>query len=260
MARKPPPEDDDVPAPRGKITVPAKKVTNRKRKPVVPKKSATVYKMPNANQARRRARSTDDEIDEMEDGGPAPTAPPQVNFPPPEMDGLPQDSQRSLELAAQMQARLSNEPIFPYPPELSNDLKPYWVELVNSFPLNHFQVSDITMMKMYCQCAYDIERQNVMIASEGEVVLGARAAIVNPRVKVRESNRATLLALATKFRNQPASRMNTDNFKRKRQRAQDAAQGAEAVTGDEDGLLAGGADMEDDELLAGGDEFPQTRH
>jgi phage terminase small subunit len=156
-----------------------------------------------------------------------------------EMDGLPQDNAKSRELAAQMQSRLSGKPIFPYPPELKDRLKPYWMELVNSHSKDHFQMSDVSLMKMYCQCAYDIERQTELIDEEGEVVIGGRGQpIVNPRCKARESNRSTLLALATKFRSQPASRTNTENFNRGQGKAQQAGRAAQNID-EGDGLLAG---------------------
>jgi len=203
-----------------------------------------VAKMPNVNDPRARARSrqTDDEIDAQDDDSDL------GHF---EMEGVPQHSRRTMELEAQMAARLHNEPIFPYPPELPKELRPYWLELVNSFPKDHFRVSDITMMKMYCQCAYDIERQSIKIGEEGEVVIGSRGqAIVNPRCKVRESNRATLLALATKFRNQPASRQNTVNFSRNARKAGIAAEAAQTLAEDDEGLLARPGEDEDLDDLA----------
>lgn len=243
MATRRKSKEDEVPEPRGKIVVPAKRVA--KRPPL--KKPARSTKVNKRATRKVAAEDLDNAIDDEDQEA-------NVRMPAPEMDGLPQHSQRSIELSAQMQSRLHSQPVFPYPPELSPELRPYWLELVNSFAKAHFQVSDITMMKMYCQCAYDIERQTVMIETEGEVVIGGRGnAIVNPRCKVRESNRATLMSLATKFRNQPASRMNTDNFKRRKQRAAEAAQGADAVMDDPDGLLAGGDDDFEDDL-------PLTRH
>jgi phage terminase small subunit len=192
-------------------------------------------KKPKNKRTPRRSLPTEDQVaDDIDsgEGGAAPVL---------EMEGIPQHNRRTMELEAQMQARLKGEPVFPYPPELAANLKPYWLELVNSFPSDHFQVSDITSMKMYCQCAYDIERQNLMIEEEGEVVMGARGPMVNPRCKVRDNNRATLMALTTKFRNQPASRTNTGNFKNRQEKAGVAAKAAETAHREHeegDGLLA----------------------
>ena len=66
-------------------------------------------------------------IDNDEDEGAADNSP----F---EMDGLPQQNRRTRELEAQMVARMSGIPVFPYPPELAERLKPQWLRLVNSFP------------------------------------------------------------------------------------------------------------------------------
>lgn len=236
--RKEPPDAAEVPATRGKIVVPKKSVA--KRPPL--KKKAPVKKAAK----KPPPIDTDAAIDDMDDDGP--------QHHEPVMEGIAQHSRRTLELEAQMRARLTGVPIFPFPPELQPELRPYWQELVNSFPKDHFQVSDTTLMKMYCQCAYDIERQSLKIGEEGEVVVGARGnAIVNPRCKVRESNRATLLALATKFRNQPASRVNTENFKNRRQKAEAAVGAANAIQDDGDDLLASPEDFADDDV-------PQTRH
>lgn len=155
------------------------------------------------------------------------------------MDGLPQANRQTIELEAQMRARLTNAPVFPYPDELREVLKPYWLELVNSFPKDHFQISDIPLMKIYCRCAYDIERCSLMIEEEGEVVIGGRGApMVNPRVKVRGDAQNNLLSIATKFRNQPASRVNSENFGGRQAKAAAAGKAAAAVEKG-DGLLAG---------------------
>lgn len=239
-------DDDEIPLARGKVTVPKKRVVSKKPPPAAKKTTRR-------DRTRQQFSSgLDDAIDEM-DGAHVPDRNENGNF---EMEGLPQTSRRSRELEAQMTARLSRLPVFPFPPELDEKLKPYWTELVNSFPKDHFQVSDTTLMKLYCQCAYDIDRQNVKIEEEGEVVLGARGqAITNPRCKVRESNRGTLLALATKFRNQPASRVASNGFKTRNKKAQQAANGAQAISDDDDGLLAGGGEAAFED-----DEYPPTRH
>jgi phage terminase small subunit len=164
------------------------------------------------------------------------------NADPINMEGLAQGNRKTAELDAAMQARLKGTPKFPYPPELEPHLKHYWLELVNSFPKDHFQISDISLMRMYCRCAYDIDRTTLMIAEEGEVVVGARGnPMVNPRVKVRSDAQSTMMGLATKFRNQPASRTNTENHQNRQGKATAAGAAAEAIgeEADGDGLLAG---------------------
>jgi phage terminase small subunit len=184
---------------------------------------------------------------DLDDFLPAPAIPPGVGaegddgpMGEPEMDGFPQSNRRADELHAQMAARMKGEPVFPYPAELPKEHQPYWLELVNSFPKDHFQVSDITLMKLYCRCAYDIERTTAKIEEEGEVVMGGRGPMVNPRVKVRGDCVNTLMSIATKFRNQPASRVNTENFGTRQEKAQKAAGAASSIHEDDDGLLAGG--------------------
>jgi hypothetical protein len=207
------------------LPVPKKGVVPADAAPAKPKRKRTARRALPAESDD----ATGDQIDSGE-GGEEPRL---------EMDGLPQHSRESLELEAQMKARMTGEPIFPYPPELREVLRPHWLELVNSFPKDHFQPSDIALMKIYVQCAYDIERQNLLIEEEGEVVIGGRGnAIVNPRCKVRESRIANLMGIATKFRNQPASRTNSENFSTRQGKAQQAAQGAQTAADDDDGLLA----------------------
>lgn len=157
-----------------------------------------------------------------------------------ELEGLPNDNRRTLELQAQMASLRTGIPIFPPPADLDPRYLPYWVELVNSFPTDHFQISDLPLMRMYVRCAYDIERITRMIDEEGEVVFGAKAAIVpNPRIRVRTDAQMMLLSLTTKFRNQPASRVNSELGKARGAKAAGAAAAGRAVAGDEDGLLAG---------------------
>ena len=164
-----------------------------------------------------------------------------------DLDGVPdrpdpvgrQTNRKTDELQSQMAARNSGKPIFPYPPELDAKYRPYWLELVNSFPKDHFQVSDITLMKMYCRAAYDVERITLLIEEEGEVVMGGRGPTVNPRVKVRTDAQSTMFVLATKFRNQPASRVNSENFQNRQGKTVKAGNAAQAVEDDDDGLLAG---------------------
>jgi phage terminase small subunit len=181
--------------------------------------------------SRTRA-SGDTDTDETLDGGAGLAAP--------ELDGFANENRKSQELQTQLAAKTRGKPVFPYPPELPEKHRPYWLELVNSFPADHFQNSDIPTMKLYCRCAADIERTTAMIEEEGEVVMGGRGPMINPRVRVRSDAQSTLLAIATKFRNQPASRTNTENFANRQNKAKTAAGAAQTVNDDEDGLLAGG--------------------
>lgn len=152
---------------------------------------------------------------------------------------LPQFTNRkSEELSAAMQARVNGIPRFKYPPELPQQYRPYWIELVNSFPKDHFQDADLPLLKLYCRAAFDIERLDRLIEEEGDVVMGGRGVILNPRVKARSIAENVLLSISTKFRAQPASRVNTENYKGRQGKAAAGNRGAERI-GESDGLLAG---------------------
>lgn len=174
--------------------------------------------------ATRRRNTTDDEIDRMQDA--------------PEMRGLPTTNRRADELSAAMQARVKGKPRYAPPPELNPKYRPYWIELVNSFPVDHFQDADLPLLKLYCRCAFDVDRLTEMIEEEGEVVLGAKGPIINPRVRVRNSAENQLLAISTKFRAQPASRGHADNYRGRQGKATAGNNGAKTVA-DSNGLLAG---------------------
>ncbi len=148
-------------------------------------------------------------------------------------------NRRVAELKKAVAAR-AGKPIVPYPPELAEEYKPYWCELVNSFPKDHFNKSDTTLLKMWCRTAHDVDRLTLAIAEEGEVVLGGRGPVLNPRIKARNVAENLLMTLSTKFRAQPASRTNSTNHKNRQGKADSAAVGAASIDEDEDGLLAGG--------------------
>lgn len=126
-----------------------------------------------------------------------------------------------------------------YPAELPKAFRVYWDELVVSFPADHFTRGDIVTMKLYCRCAHDIDRCNKMIESEGDVIHGSKGPMINPRVKVRQISEGTLMNILTKFRNQPASRANSENFQGRQDKKQQDDRASHAVESDEDELLAG---------------------
>lgn len=130
----------------------------------------------------------------------------------------------------------------PYPAELPEHHKVYWDELVASFPHDHFTRGDIVTMKLYCRCAHDIDRCNIMIEKEGDIIHGSRGPIANPRVKVRGSSESTLLTILTKFRNQPASRANSENFQGRQGKKVEADHADRTIEADEDDLLGGRKD------------------
>lgn len=208
-------EIDDMPAPKSRRSsgVPAPEKPRRAPRRPPPKLPAFV----------------DDDDDPLDDGRPEPVEP------------IPFTNDEVRRIEQLMEARITAKVFKPteYPAELPASHRVYWTELVSSFPKDHFTRGDIVAMKLYCRCAHDIDRCNSMIETEGDVIHGGRGPAVNPRVKVRQASEATLMNILTKFRNQPASRANSENFQQ-RQGKKNAADNAEAlVEGDEDDLLGG---------------------
>lgn len=152
---------------------------------------------------------------------------------------------QQAELTAALQAKLTGQPVFAYPQELKEQLRPYWVELVNAKPHDYFSPGDVPLMKLWCRVAADIDRLDREIEEEGSVVLNARGnPIVNPRVVVRSLAETRLLSLAAKLRTQPSSRLdaNTDKEQMRKKKVADAASRTlhdDEGDDDGDGLLAG---------------------
>jgi phage terminase small subunit len=156
---------------------------------------------------------------------------------------------QQAELTAALRAKLTGEPVFAFPPELSAEHQPYWVEVVNSKPHDYFNLGDIHLLKLYCRVAADIDRMDREIVQEGSVVINARGnPIVNPRVIVRSMAETRLLSLSTKLRMQPSSRYASDQDREqanKKRKADNAARTLHDDDGDDDdSLIAGGYKMQ----------------
>lgn len=154
-------------------------------------------------------------------------------------DNIPFTNERVRELEKVVAARVKGKPQFPYPDELNPEHRPYWLELVNSFPKGYFTPTDVPLLKIFCRAAHDVDRCNKMIEEEGDVIPGAKGPQINPRVRVRKIAEDLMMTIATKFRAQPASRDNTTNSKRNQRKHQTEVEAQQTVEGDEDGLLAG---------------------
>lgn len=159
----------------------------------------------------------------------------------------PGDRQQA-ELAAALQAKMTGKPVFAFPPELKEEHKPYWTEIVNSKPHDYFNLCDLHLLKLYCRVAADIDRLDREIAAEGSVVLNTRGnPIVNPRCIVRSMAETRLLSLSTKLRMQPSSRYDSEQDRNQsdKKRKADGAVRAMNGDGDEDGdndlIARGGA-------------------
>lgn len=151
---------------------------------------------------------------------------------------------QQAELTAALRAKLTGAPVFPFPPELKDEHKPYWTEVVNCKPHDYFNAGDIHLLKLYCRVAADIDRLDREIAEEGSVVTNARDnPIVNPRVVVRSIAETRLLTLSTKLRMQPSSRYDSEqdrNKSTKKRRADAAVRTMHEDDEDGDDLIARG--------------------
>lgn len=133
------------------------------------------------------------------------------------------------------------EPVFPYPPNLPDDEKGVWLDMVNTKTGDYWNPGDVPLLKMYCRNVVDIERLSEEIKREGEVIENANGnPVVNPKIVIRGYAEAKLMTLCTKLRMQPSSRMDTkgeDNQLKKKSKANRAAK---TINEDEDDLLANG--------------------
>ena len=153
---------------------------------------------------------------------------------------------QSAELQAALKLKANGLPVFPFPPELKDEYKPYWTELVNSKPFDYFNKGDIPLLKLYCRAAADIDRLDDEISREGCVIPNARGnPVVNPKVVVRSIAETRLMGLSVKLRAQPSSRYDSANDRKQTEKTTRANQAAQTLDesrseDDDDGLLARG--------------------
>lgn len=135
------------------------------------------------------------------------------------------------------------KPVLPFPPGLPEEQKEIWRETVNCKTADFWSRGDVPLLQLYCRAYCDIQRLDTQIAEEGEVIRNAKGnQVVNPKLVVRGFAEARLMALATKLRLQPSSRLSQNTTSKDQARKQSAAATAQAMQdGDEegDGLLAG---------------------
>jgi phage terminase small subunit len=160
---------------------------------------------------------------------------------PEERELIPFASEKQATMDKAIAGRMKGKPNYPYPVEMKEHFRPYWLELVNSFEEGFFHPADVPILKLYCRCAHDIERCNQLIEEEGDVIMGSKGPMVNPRVKVRSAAEAVLLNLTTKLRAQPASRGNSTEFQRNDAKAANRRHGDQVIDEDEE-LLLGAAE------------------
>lgn len=141
------------------------------------------------------------------------------------------------ELAARLDPA---KPKFPYPVDLPDHQKEFWLNIVNSKPVGFFEKCDMVLLRMYVRNAADLARLDEEITADGDLILNMRGdAVVNPKIKVRTIVEARLVALSTKLMSQPSSRNEgRDDMNRNKSKRQSAERAAEAVEADEESLLA----------------------
>ena len=155
---------------------------------------------------------------------------------------------RGNQEADELKAALNPDiPVFAFPPDLNPLHEKIWTEIVNTKTGDYWTKGDIPLLKMYCRCAYDIERLTEDIDTEGEVIFNARGnPVVNPKVVVRGFAEGRLMTLATKLRMQPSSRTDPRTEDKSNTRKKAAAGAAQKIAeSGEDG------DPESENLLAG---------
>lgn len=231
MVRKYAPEDADI-LPEPKVGLQRKPT----RKPVIKKAPAAAKRPPARKRAYRNADpDPDDFVDAMDEADDGDDESQEATV---RLSRRMPDRQQA-ELTAALSAKLKGAPMFPFPAELKDEHKPYWVETVNSKPHDYFNLGDVHLLKLYCRVAADIDRLDREIAEEGSVVLNGRAnPIVNPRVLVRGFAETRLLSLSSKLRLQPASRYDSENDKKQGVKKKRADAAVNAIEDDEDDLLA----------------------
>lgn len=140
-------------------------------------------------------------------------------------------------LAELLAALRPDVPKLPYPFGLLDKYKPFWLDLVNSRPVDFFNDGDIPLLKLYVRLAADVARLDAEIEAEGEVIYNARNnPIVNPKVVVRSFHEQRILAITGKLMAAPSSRHQNDETQKgqagKANRAKKAAKAMETQDGE----------------------------
>lgn len=134
----------------------------------------------------------------------------------------------------------SDEPVFPYPPDLPDDQKSIWCDIVNTKSGDYWTRGDLPLLRMYCRNVTDIERLAIEIQEEGEVIHNANGnPIINPKIVIKGYAEAKLMTLCTKLRMQPSSRYDVEVEASKTKKKAKANAAAHVINDDDEGLLAG---------------------
>lgn len=143
--------------------------------------------------------------------------------------------------AALIEAVNDAQPVFPWPKTLPEHLREVWTTTVNTKTGDYWSKGDIPILEIYCRNAEDIRRLTNEITDEGEIIFNANGnPVVNPKIVVRGYAESKLMALCTKLRLQPSSRMDTKGETGQLKKKTKAKAAAQVIDDDEDSLLATG--------------------
>lgn len=144
--------------------------------------------------------------------------------------------------AAQVALREASNPkapVFPWPESLDEEFQDIWVATVNTKTGDYWSDGDVPLLEMYCRNAADIRRLSLEIKDEGEIIFNANGnPVVNPKIMVRGYAESKLMALCTKLRLQPSSRMDTKGEDGQLKKKGKATRAAAVIAEDSDDLLA----------------------
>lgn len=133
-------------------------------------------------------------------------------------------------------------PVLPYPRDLPPAYEPLWLETVNTKTADFWSPADMPLLAIYCRCIHEIKMFDAAIEDEGHVIFNANGnRVINPNIVARGYSENRLMALCTKLRMQPQSRIKPEVDANKTKRKAKANAAAATLEGDDDDLLAGGS-------------------
>ena len=92
------------------------------------------------------------------------------------------------------------------PPELGEDEREVWINVVGACSEKHFERSDMPLLARYCESVVLARRAAAALASEGAVIGGVRT---NPWLSVQEKAIRAMVSLSMRLRVSPQARRET---------------------------------------------------
>ena len=89
------------------------------------------------------------------------------------------------------------------PPELDDEEREVWLQLVGACKTDHFLSSDVPLLARYCEAVVLARRAAGALRSEGAVVAGRP----NPWIHIQEKQIRALTALSMRLRVSPQARL-----------------------------------------------------